>query len=141
MENSISSSDATGARPAFRIEQLRPHRLFGERETAMRQAALHAYFGWESFSDMEAEFKATVGPYYHLVDHHNRNNAKELIEMFLNGTATQMPHGASFRVTLLSPLDVFSLPFRHLHLSEPLAVMSADYGVRYEAPLTLIDVH
>lgn len=76
---------------------------------------------------MEREFSVSVGPYYGYIDHHRRQSASEVIRLLSDGNLVRKPSGGHSRIT---PLDLFSLPFRHLRLSEPLITLAFEYGVR-----------
>lgn len=113
-------------RRPFCIDQLRivPH--LSNAEIRHREAAVKEYFGWTSVRLLEEEFEASVKPYYGYISHHSRQPPAEVIDFLLNNGK---PPTMSSRDAEITPLDVFTLPFRHLHCSERIAKLALDYGM------------
>jgi len=128
---SAGETKPAGARGAFSIAQLITSPLLSNEENRRRTLVVREYFAWDSVSALEKDFAATVGPYYKYISHHARQAASDVI-LFLSGdsTARKTMHIHSDAPSL-TPLDVFSLPFRHLKLSEPIAVLGFEYGLTY----------
>lgn len=117
------------ARLPFCIDQLRivPH--LSDAEIRRREVAVKEYFGWKSLILLEEEFEASVKPYYGFISHHSRQQPAEVINFLLNNGK---PPAVSIREAQMTPLDVFALPFRHLHCSERIATLALDYGMTYD---------
>lgn len=107
-----------------------------EGERKKRQAAVHAFYGWESVERIEAEFLYSVAPYYDLIDHHAYLKPMEVLTKLLNGASLSTNPGilhdeAAHHV--LSPIDTFALPFRHITANETMEQLALHLGLRYLA--------
>jgi len=90
-----------------------------------------AYFGWDSVSRMEIEYQSSVARWFHLFSHHQPMDVGSLLEQLRSNQPAFVDASHTFERGALSPLDVFSLPFRHLCRSETMEELSLDYGIRY----------
>lgn len=125
--------DASGA-PRFSLNNLRIHDGMPEGECKKRLAAVHALYGWESVERIEAEFRFSVAPYYDFIDHHEYVKPKEVLTKLLGGALPSIDPSELHQFTanhLLSPIDVFSLPFRHITANETMEQLALHLGIRY----------
>lgn len=125
--------DASGA-PRFSLNNLRVHDGMPEGERKKRLAAVHALYGWESVERIEAEFSYSVAPYYDLIDHHAYLKPSEVLTKLLCGALPSINPNELHQFTanhLLSPIDVFSLAFRHITANETMEQLALHLGIRY----------
>lgn len=115
--------------PHFTLNNLHQDPSLGEAENKRRRNAVHALYGWESVERMEIEFHVSVEPFYHLLPHHGRVHVKQLIELLLERLEGALQTGNATRASLLSPIDVFGLPFRHVTANETIEVLALNLGL------------
>jgi hypothetical protein len=126
--------DATGV-PRFSIQNLRIDPKLTEAENTKRSAVVHALYGWESYERIEAEFHLSVAPYMHLLPHGGRVDVRQLLKGLLEDPLAAQVHKAANREHLLSPIDVFALPFRHVTAHETMDQLATHLGIRYHVGL------
>jgi hypothetical protein len=127
--------DASGA-PRFSLNNLRVHDGMPDAERKKRQAAVHALYGWESVERIEAEFRYSVAPYYHLIDHHAYVKPREVLTVLLGSALPSIDPNKLHEFAAhhyLSPIDVFALPFRHITANETMEQLALHLGIRSPA--------
>ena len=125
--------DASGA-PRFSLNNLRVHDGMPEGERKKRLAAVHALYGWESVERIEAEFRYSVAPYYDLIDHHAYVKPREVLYKILSSAPPSINAEEQQQLAahhLLSPIDVFALPARHITANETMEQLAIHLGIRY----------
>lgn len=115
----------------FTIELFRTSDQLPKEENAFRARGVKAYFGWDSVARMEIEYQSSVARWFHLFSHHQPLDVDSLLEQLRANQPTFVDAPHAFERGALSPLDIFSLPFRHLSRSETMEELSLDYGIRY----------
>lgn len=131
---SVPTAHNVRMRPGFCIDQLRIFPGSSVPEQHRRREAVRELFGWESVEELEGEYRTSVEPYYHLISHHHRQDPAEVIQLFLDkrnvaGIPQRVPPPSR-----LTPLDVFSLPFRLIRTGQRFGTLAVDYNLRC-APL------
>lgn len=81
---------------------------------------------------MEMEFQASVARWFYLFPYHQSVDVDMLLEHFRTDKPTYTDDHRAFERSSLSPLDIFSLPFRRLSRAETMEEFSVDYGIRYD---------
>lgn len=122
----------------FSIENLREIPGLSEAERQHRRRAMKALFGFLTYERIASEFRASVAPFYYLMDHSEAMDIGDFVAKLLNEWPARSTSPPTWEPKhKLSPLDVFSLPFRHLVLNETLEVLSLHYGIAC-APVTRV---
>lgn len=116
--------------PRFSVCNLRHDPAQAAAVNRSRAEMVHAFYGWESYERMELEYKLSVAPFMHLLNHHERINPRQLIETLLANPTPPLEPTHAHRESFLSPIDVFSLPFRHLTTHETIEQLSFNIGLR-----------
>lgn len=101
-------------RAAFSIEQFRVGTGLAKEEIAFRERGVKVYFGWDSVTRMEIEYEASVARWFHLFSFHQTMEVSSLLEQFRTNKPVFTDAPRTFERSVLTALDVFSLPFRHL---------------------------
>lgn len=133
----LDDAEVTPRRAAFKIEQFRESDSVSKEENAFRARGVKAYFGWNSVARMESEFEASLARWFYLFPHHQPVDVDALLEHLRTNQPKFVDASVAFERSSLSPLDIFSLPFRHLARVETMEELSVDYGIRYRCNATL----
>lgn len=94
--------------------------------------AVRQIYNWDSYERLNREYLTSVAPYYSLLSHTTKMDL-----LVVARHAQENPHPPSAKNTrehgnlILCPLDVFSLPFRMMHLHESHEFLAEQYGVTY----------
>ena len=116
----------------FSIENLSDDEGQSSEEIKLRNRTVKDFFGFPSYHRMLIEFRASVGPYYSHLSHSEHMDVVTFVAKLTEHWPKPDKEPPSWDSRhKLSPLDIFSLPFRHLVLSETLEVMGKHYGIRY----------
>lgn len=135
----LDERESTPRRAAFAIEQFREGDTLSKQENEFRARAVKAYFGWDSVARIEMEYQASVARWFYLFPYHQSVNVDMLIECLRADQPTFTDERHAFERSSLSPLDIFSLPFRQLARAETMEELSVDYGIRYGTTIRCTD--
>ena len=126
-------------RTTYSVEELRRNDDLSSAECQARARAVAVNFGWPSVERLEAEFNVSLAPYYRSYMNYSTYLDVGVIlqDITRNGLKRSTGYPIQMGNEVLSPLDVFALPFRHLTRSASVLELSIDYGMSY-APSSLI---
>lgn len=136
----LDDVEVTPRRAAFRIDQFRESSLLSREENAFRARGVKAYFGWDSVVRMETEFQLSIARWFYLFPFHQPVDIDALLERLRTNQPTFVDESAAFQRSAIPPLDIFSLPFRHLTKAETMEELSLDYGIRFRSSVMLSNV-
>lgn len=115
----------------FSIEELRVQRGMLESEQKKRRKAVLINFGWTSVERLELEFNWSLARYYRSYMSYSSylDLSRVVTDLVENGLKPTNGYPEQRGQELLSPLDVFALPFRHLTRGSSLRELACDYGI------------